>query len=168
MRAGERYSLELLRERFADLPPPLTADEALIEAARCLYCFDAPCTRACPTHIDVPKFIRQVLHGNNLGAAKTILDANKPDQATIDQMKSLREARENGTELTADQKAQFKAAREAQRTKMESIHQQILAVLTPEQKQQLDAKHQEMQKRWQDRRQNGTGTDKPATKPTSN
>jgi glutamate synthase (NADPH/NADH) small chain len=76
MRAGERYSLEILQQRFADVPPPLTADEALIEASRCLYCFDAPCTRACPTHIDVPKFIRQVMHKNEIGAAKTILDAN--------------------------------------------------------------------------------------------
>ena len=76
MRAGERYSLEMLRERFADVPPPLTQDEALIEATRCLYCFDAPCTRACPTHIDVPTFIRQVMHKNDIGAAKTILDAN--------------------------------------------------------------------------------------------
>jgi dihydropyrimidine dehydrogenase (NAD+) subunit PreT len=75
-RAGERYSLDMLRERFADLPPPLTADEALVEAARCLYCFDAPCTRACPTHIDVPKFIRQVMHKNEIAAARTILDAN--------------------------------------------------------------------------------------------
>jgi Spy/CpxP family protein refolding chaperone len=120
-----------------------------------------------------PEGMLREFHDLNLTDAqkaqiKTILDANKPDQATIDQMKSLREARKNGTELTADQKAQLKTAREAQRTKMESIHQQILAVLTPEQKQQLDAKHLEMQKRWQDRRQNGTGTDKPATKPTSN
>jgi dihydropyrimidine dehydrogenase (NAD+) subunit PreT len=75
-RAGERYSLEMLRERFADLPPPLLQDEALIEATRCLYCFDAPCTRACPTHIDVPSFIRQIMHKNEIGAAKTILDAN--------------------------------------------------------------------------------------------
>ena len=66
----------MLRERFADLPPPLTADEAVFEASRCLYCFDAPCTRACPTHIDVPLFIRQIMHKNEIGAAKTILDAN--------------------------------------------------------------------------------------------
>lgn len=104
---------------------------------------------------------------------KTILDTNKPDQATMDQMKALREARQNGTELTADQKAQLKAAREAQRAKMQSVHEQIMNVLTPEQKQQLDAKHQEMQKRWKDRRPNAPGTDKPATdkpatKPTSN
>ncbi len=75
-KAGERYSLDLLEKRFADLPPPLDSDEVLVEAARCLYCFDAPCTRACPTHIDIPKFIRQVMHQNDIGAAKTILDAN--------------------------------------------------------------------------------------------
>src|SRR6184192_949347 len=76
MKAGERYSLDTLERRFADLPPPLAADEALVEAARCLYCYDAPCLRACPTHIDIPKFIRQILHKNVLGAAKTILEAN--------------------------------------------------------------------------------------------
>src|SRR5271156_6793896 len=74
--AGERYSLEVLQRRFADVPSPLFSDEALAEAARCLYCFDAPCTRGCPTQIDIPKFIRQILHHNDLGAAKTILDAN--------------------------------------------------------------------------------------------
>src|SRR5919197_2951189 len=74
--AGERLtSLELARN-FADLPPPLAPDEVLVEASRCLYCFDAPCVRACPTHIDIPKFIRQILHKNTLGAARTILDAN--------------------------------------------------------------------------------------------
>jgi glutamate synthase (NADPH/NADH) small chain len=75
-RAGERLSQEELARNFADVPPPLAADEVLIEAARCLYCFDAPCIRACPTHIDIPKFIRQILHKNDLGAARTILEAN--------------------------------------------------------------------------------------------
>jgi glutamate synthase (NADPH/NADH) small chain len=65
-----------LDRNFADVSPPLTHDEALVEAAHCVFCFDAPCTRACPTHIDVPKFIRQILHGNEVGAAKTILEAN--------------------------------------------------------------------------------------------
>ncbi|MCC6545628.1 NAD(P)-dependent oxidoreductase [Candidatus Sumerlaeota bacterium] len=65
-----------LQANFADLHPNYTRDEAAFEASRCLFCYDAPCTRACPTHIDVPRFIRQILHDNVGGAAKTILDAN--------------------------------------------------------------------------------------------
>ncbi len=75
-RAGDHHSPEELAQRFADEPPPLAPDEVLVEASRCLFCFDAPCIRACPTHIDIPKFIRQILHKNQLGAARTILEAN--------------------------------------------------------------------------------------------
>ena len=62
--------------RFADLHPPFTPQAALVEANRCLYCFDAPCTVACPTHIDVPKFIKKIASGNLRGSAAAILDAN--------------------------------------------------------------------------------------------
>lgn len=65
-----------IESSFADVHPPLTGDEAIAEAARCLYCYDAPCMRACPTHIDIPGFIRQILHRNPIGSARTILDAN--------------------------------------------------------------------------------------------
>ncbi|MGC2161804.1 MAG: NAD(P)-dependent oxidoreductase [Silvibacterium sp.] len=62
--------------RFPDLHPPFDATAAVTEANRCLYCFDAPCTGACPTHIDVPMFIKKIASGNLEGSAKTILDAN--------------------------------------------------------------------------------------------
>src|SRR5579862_9286157 len=66
----------LLRERFGDIKPPLDAQAAVIEANRCLNCFDAPCTAACPTHIDVPGFIKRIGTGNLRGSALRILDAN--------------------------------------------------------------------------------------------
>ena len=54
----------------------MTPRQAAIEAARCLYCFDAPCTIACPTHIDVPAFIKKIASGNLRGSARVILGAN--------------------------------------------------------------------------------------------
>src|SRR5438477_297532 len=59
-----------------ELLPPLTGNEAAIEAARCLMCYDAPCTHACPTHIDIPKFIKKISTENLRGSARTILESN--------------------------------------------------------------------------------------------
>ena len=55
---------------------PLSQVAALREAHRCLFCYDAPCTHACPTHIDIPTFIKKISTDNLLGSAQTILDAN--------------------------------------------------------------------------------------------
>src|SRR3989449_7838308 len=71
-----RLTDEQLASNFADIAPPLTNDAALLEANKCLFCHDAPCTIACPTHIDVPAFIKKIATGNLRGSARVILDAN--------------------------------------------------------------------------------------------
>src|ERR1700680_2222010 len=67
---------EQYEKNFADIEPAMTSRQAAIEAARCLFCFDAPCTVACPTHIDVPAFIKKITTGNLRGSARVILEAN--------------------------------------------------------------------------------------------
>jgi len=61
---------------LADKKPLLSSAEAKLEAERCLYCADAPCTKACPTSIDVPGFIKRIASGNVRGSAKLIFEQN--------------------------------------------------------------------------------------------
>src|SRR5215469_2635539 len=61
---------------MSELAPRYSPQEALIEATRCLFCFDAPCIQSCPTGIDIPSFIKKIATGNLTGAARTILSAN--------------------------------------------------------------------------------------------
>jgi len=63
-------------KNFGDLHPPLSRSEALIEADRCYFCYDAPCTTACPTGIDIPGFIQKIRSDNVRGSAHTILREN--------------------------------------------------------------------------------------------
>ncbi len=74
--AAGRLSAEALNENFGDLYPKFSQHEARVAAERCLFCYDAPCIKACPTSIDIPQFIRQITTGNIVGSAKTILDSN--------------------------------------------------------------------------------------------
>ncbi|MFQ3546633.1 NAD(P)-dependent oxidoreductase [Halobacillus rhizosphaerae] len=69
-------SLENLRENFEEVHPGLNNGEAIEEANRCLYCYDAPCIKACPTSIDIPKFIKKIASGNLKGSATTIMSSN--------------------------------------------------------------------------------------------
>ena len=74
---SNRLSAEQYAQNFSDIHPPFeTADAALVEANRCLFCYDAPCMKSCPTSIDVPKFIRQITTENLKGSAHTILVSN--------------------------------------------------------------------------------------------
>ncbi len=69
-------NIEQIERNFRDIAPALNEAEAVLESNRCVYCYDAPCTRACPTHIDVPSFIKKIASGNLLGSARVIFDAN--------------------------------------------------------------------------------------------
>lgn len=71
-----RLNLADYAANFSDAHPPLTRPQALIEAERCYYCYDAPCATACPTGIDIPSFIHRIAQDNNRGAARAILEAN--------------------------------------------------------------------------------------------
>lgn len=72
-----RLSQEQFAENFSDIHPPFeTKDAALVEANRCLFCYDAPCMKSCPTSIDVPKFIKQIATDNVKGSAHTIFSSN--------------------------------------------------------------------------------------------
>ena len=75
VRAG-RLRPEEYRRNFDELHPPLDRKRALVDAARCYFCHDAPCVEACPTGIDIPRFIRGIQTDNVRGAALTILEAN--------------------------------------------------------------------------------------------
>ncbi len=61
---------------FQQIKPYMNPTMAYYESSRCLFCYDAPCVKACPTGIDIPLFIRQINTDNISGAAKTIYDAN--------------------------------------------------------------------------------------------
>ncbi len=84
---------------------------------------------------------------------KSIREANKPSEETMTLMNSIRETRKAGGTVTEEQKTQLKEIRQAQRAKMQVVHEQVLAVLTQEQKAQLEAKKAEMKQRMEERRQ---------------
>jgi len=73
---SHRLSKKEIENNFSDLHAPLTPIEALIEADRCYFCYDAPCTKACPSDIDVPGFIQSITSDNLTGAAEKILSEN--------------------------------------------------------------------------------------------
>src|SRR6201986_5620139 len=74
---SNRLNEEQYKENFSDIHPPFeTYNAALVEANRCLFCYDAPCIKSCPTGINVPKFIKQITTDNIKGSAHTIFLSN--------------------------------------------------------------------------------------------
>ena len=74
---SNRLTEEQYTINFSDIHPPFANREAAqVEASRCLFCYDAPCTKSCPTSINIPKFIKQITTDNIKGSAHTIFESN--------------------------------------------------------------------------------------------
>lgn len=76
MNIAHKLTPEEYEKNFAEIHPAFTRNQAVAEANRCLYCYDSPCMKACPTHIDISTFIKKIATENVKGAAKTILQSN--------------------------------------------------------------------------------------------
>jgi dihydropyrimidine dehydrogenase (NAD+) subunit PreT len=75
--ANNKLTKDEYAKNFSDIHPPFESySTALIDANRCLFCYDAPCMKSCPTGIDVPKFIKQIVSENIKGSAHTIFASN--------------------------------------------------------------------------------------------
>ena len=119
------------------------------------------------------------LHGIELTDAqkeqiRVIHEANKPDEATMAELKAMHETRKAGTELTDAQKERLKAIREQMRSRQETVKAQVMGILTPEQKQQMETQKAEREKRREEKRQQRQewrqkrDAEKAADKPTDN
>jgi glutamate synthase (NADPH/NADH) small chain len=74
---NNRLTKEEYEANFADIRPPFeNKTAAVVEANRCIFCYDAPCTKSCPTSINIPKFIKQITTDNVKGSAHTIFISN--------------------------------------------------------------------------------------------
>ena len=76
MNIADKLTEEQYKENFKEITSPFSRNAAINEANRCLFCYDSPCTKACPTHIDIPTFIKKIATENLIGSAKTILSSN--------------------------------------------------------------------------------------------
>ncbi len=77
MITNNRLSQQQYEQNFADIHPPFeNQDAAIVEANRCIFCYDAPCMKSCPTSINIPKFIKQIATDDTKGSARTILSSN--------------------------------------------------------------------------------------------
>ncbi len=63
---------ERIKSQTCEVNCGLTAEQAVIEAQRCLDCVIPTCVEGCPVNIDIPRFVKQIEAGNFLDAAATL------------------------------------------------------------------------------------------------
>jgi protein CpxP len=97
----------------------------------------------------------------------SLMESNRPDQATMEEMRTLGQAKRDGT-ITAAQESRLKELRDQGRQKREAMHQQLLAILTPEQRAKFELQQKENRERWQQHRQMRDQDKSKDDKPTDN
>ena len=83
---------------------------------------------------------------------KTIFDSHKPDRAQFDQVRGLMQKKHDGT-ITAEEQATLDTFKAQRKANEEQIHNSILAVLTDDQRAQLEQMKQNMKQHRQDRQE---------------
>jgi len=67
---------EIRRSNMEEVAQGYTAEQAKLEADRCLQCSGAPCIKGCPVGIDIPGFIAAIAEGDNGKAIATIKESS--------------------------------------------------------------------------------------------
>jgi glutamate synthase (NADPH/NADH) small chain len=61
---------------FEEVEGTYLPHQAIAEAARCLFCHDAPCNQGCPAGLDIVKFIRRIKTKDFRSAIRTVREGN--------------------------------------------------------------------------------------------
>lgn len=67
---------EIRQSNMGEVALGYTAEQAKLEADRCLQCGNAPCVSGCPVGIDIPGFISAIADGENSKAIATIKESS--------------------------------------------------------------------------------------------
>jgi glutamate synthase (NADPH/NADH) small chain len=67
---------EVRRSNMDEVALGYTAEQAKLEADRCLQCKNAPCIAGCPVGIDIPGFIQAIADGDNKQAVDIIKESS--------------------------------------------------------------------------------------------
>jgi len=67
---------EARRHNFQEVPLGYTVELAQTEARRCLQCKKPKCMEGCPVNVDIPGFVKLIVEGDFIAAARKIKETN--------------------------------------------------------------------------------------------
>jgi len=72
----ERAPEDRIKSQRIEVNKGLTAEEAMVEATRCMDCVNPTCMEGCPVSINIPKFIKNIERGDFLQAASVLKETS--------------------------------------------------------------------------------------------